>query len=87
MRFSTSQLNPQVALRALWGIAAIGMLFERTPWTQPHLLAASDGYLGFLALGLWAVTGGNSGWSRKALAVVVVAWLAVMAYRISSTGA
>lgn len=75
-------LAPKHALRVLWGIAAVGMLFERAPWTQ-HGAAAADGYLGCLALGLWAVTGGESGWSRPTLALVVVAWLAAMALRLS----
>lgn len=75
-------LAPKHALRVLWGIAAIGMLFERAPWAQHGALAAADGYLGFVALGLWSATGGETGWSRKALVLAVVAWLAVMAYRL-----
>lgn len=80
-------LEPKHALRALWGVAAIGMLFERAPWTQHSALAAADGYLGFVAMGLWAVTGGESGWPRKASVIAVIAWLAVMAYRLSGISA
>jgi hypothetical protein len=87
MSTSSLWIAPHVALRLLWGIAAIGLLLERMPWTQPSPLAAADGYLGFLALGLWAATGGTSRWSRRALIVVVAAWLSVMAYRLSGFAA
>ena len=79
--------TPKRALRVLWGIAAIGMLLERAPWTQHAMSAAADGYLGCVALGLWSVTGADSSWSRKALVCVVVAWLAVMACRLSGVWA
>ena len=87
MAVSTFWLSPKIALRVLWGAAAIGMLFERAPWAQSNSLAAADGYLGFLALGLWSATGGDSRWSRKALVLTVAAWLAVMAYRLSGMSA
>lgn len=83
MNISALPLTPKPALRVLWGVAAIGMLFERAPWNQPGSLAAADGYLGFLAFGLWAATGAESAWSRKALMAVTVAWLAVMACRFA----
>lgn len=76
------QWSPQLALRLVWGVAAIGMLIERTPWAQHSLLLAADGYLGFLAIGLLAVIGGDSGTSRKVLLIVGIAWLAVMACRL-----
>jgi hypothetical protein len=81
MRAQAFQWSPQLALRLVWGVAALGMLIERKPWAQHSLLRAADGYLGFLAIGLLAVIGGESGTSRKVLLVVVIAWLAVMACR------
>jgi hypothetical protein len=87
MNTSAFWLSPRQALRVLWGIAAIGMLFERAPWSEQGALAATDGYLGFIALGLWSVTGGDSRWSRTALVLAVVAWLAVMASRLSGLSA
>lgn len=82
---NTSSFRPATpfALRALWGVAAAGLLFERAPWNQSSLLGAADGYLAFLALGLFAVTGGGSGVWRKILIAVFAAWLAVMACRLS----
>lgn len=83
MRTSTFQWSPQLALRLVWGIAATGMLIERAPWSQRSLWSAADGYLGFLAIGLFAVTAGaGSSRFRKVLLVVGIAWLAVMVFRL-----
>jgi hypothetical protein len=88
MRKSAFQWSPQLALRIVWGIAAVGMLIERAPWAQRNLWSAADGYLGFLTIGLFAVTGGtDTARSRKVLLVVSVAWLAVMVWRLLGTPA
>lgn len=85
MTTSGSWLATKHALRLLWGVAALGILLERAPWSQHGALVAADGYLAFVALGLSAVTGGESGWSRKLLLLFFAAWIAVMLARLSGT--
>ena len=72
-----------MSLRALFAVAAIGMLFERSPWTQPNPVQMAAALGGPLFFGLIASFGYRTGWPRALTLTVGIVMAAIVLAKLA----